>query len=503
MPATAWAVNVSADGRWAVVGLGDGSVRWLRLMDGVEELALFVHADRTRWIAWTPSGYYDTSVGGEGLIGWHLNRAFNQSADFFTAGHFRDKLYRPDVVAKILFAGDELEALRLAAPVPATQTTQMALAEPAPATEIPNVLPPVLDLRSDAIVQTDGRTVPIKFEARSGVPVTALKTRVNGKLVRSLSGRGLREAGVQRIDVPVPPGDVEIQVFAENKFGKSDPATIKVVRGADAPKVAPQEKYEKLYLLVVGISKYPGDYALEFARKDATDFSGYMQKQKGRLYDSVVSRVLVDQEASRSGILDGLKWLRDNVGEHDAGVVFFAGHGDRVGNAYYFIPGDPGALPSGSEVTTAKQMEAWKLKNGATAWVSGEEIGQTLLGLKGRAAFFIDTCHSGQAANQVVRGNANMTGALNEINEEKGVIIFASSTGKETSQEDPKWGNGAFTKAILEGIGGKADRDNTGLIRPSYLSAYVNDRVRSLTGNDQRPVIFTVGIDDPIAVKTK
>jgi hypothetical protein len=381
-----------------------------------------------------------------------------------------------------------------------------AAAAPEPvvkAAEIAEVLPPVVELRSDSILQTDARTVPVRLETRSGVPVTGLKTRVNGRLVRSVTGKGLREAGVQQIDVPVPAGDVEIQVFAENKFGKSDPATIKVVRGAEAPKAPPQEKYEKLYLLVVGISKYPGDYALEFPRKDATDFSGYMQKQKGRLYDAVVSRVLVDQEASRAGILDGLKWLRENVGEHDAGVVFFAGHGDKVGNGYYFIPGDPSALPGSDEVKTAKQMEAWKQKNGAAAWVSGDEIGQTLLGLKGRAAFFIDTCHSGQAANQVIRGNASMTGALNEINEEKGVIIFASSTGKETSQEDAKWGNGAFTKAILEGIGGKADRDNSGMIRPSYLSAYVNDRVRGLTGNDQRPVIFTVGIDDPIAVKTR
>lgn len=497
MPAAAWAVNVSGDGRWVVAGLGDGSVRWLRLADGAEQLALFVHADRTRWIAWTPSGYYDTSVGGEGLIGWHLNRAFNQSADFFTAGRFRDQLYRPEVIAKLLVAGDEQEALRQAAPVLTAAT------EPVKAVAIAEVLPPVVELRSDAILQTDARTVPVRLETRSGVPVTGLKTRVNGKLVRSLTGKGLRDAGVQQIDVPVPPGDVEIQVFAENKYGKSDPATIKVVRAGEATKAPPQEKYDKLYLLVVGISKYPGDFALEFPRKDATDFSGYMQKQKGRLYDSVVSRMLVDQEASRAGILDGLQWLRENVGERDAGVVFFAGHGDRVGSSYYFIPGDPTALPGNSEVSTARQMEAWKQKNGAAAWVSGEEIGRTLLGLKGRAAFFIDTCHSGQAANQVIRGNASMTGALNEINEEKGVIIFASSTGKETSQEDAKWGNGAFTKAILEGIGGKADRDNSGMIRPSYLSAYVNDRVRSLTGNDQRPVIFTVGIDDPIAVKTR
>jgi WD40 repeat protein/uncharacterized caspase-like protein len=499
MPAAAWALNVSGDGRWVVAGLGDGSVRWLRLADGAEELTLFVHADRTRWIAWTPSGYYDTSVGGEGLIGWHLNRAFNQSADFFTAGRFRDTLYRPDVIARLLAAGDEQEALRQATPV------VVKSAPPPKAPEIAEVLPPVLELHSDALLQTSASTVSVRLETRSpnGAPVTGLKARVNGKLVRNLNGKSVREAGVQQIDVPVPAGDGEIQLFAENKFGKSDPATIKVVRNAEAATTAPHEKYEKLYLLVIGISKYPGKFALELPHKDASDFSNYMLKQKGRLYDEVVPRVLLNQDASRVNVLDGLKWLRDSVGEHDAGVVFLAGHGDKVGNTYYFIPGDPTALPGTDLVKTNAQMEEWKAKNAPTAWVAGEEISKTLLGLKGRAAFFIDTCHSGQAANQAIRGNPNLTGALNEINDEKGVIIFASSTGNELSQEDEKWGNGAFTKAIMEGIGGKADKDNNGLIRPSYLSAYVNDRVRSLTGNEQRPVVFTVGIDDPFAVKTK
>jgi uncharacterized caspase-like protein len=326
---------------------------------------------------------------------------------------------------------------------------------------------------------------------------------VNGRLVRNLTGKGLRDVGMQQIDVPVPAGDVEILVFAENKFGKSDPAIIKVVRSANAPQTPTAEKYEKLYMLVVGISKYPGDFELGFPQKDATDFNNSMVKQKGRLYNEVVSRLLVDQDATRDHILEGLKWMRESVGEHDAGIVFMAGHGDKVGSAYYFIPGDKSALPDNSQVKTAKEMEGWKQKNAALQWVSGDEIRDTLLGLKGRAAFFIDTCHAGQAANQAIRGNPNMTGALNEINDEKGVIVFASSTGKETSQEDTAWGNGAFTKAIIEGIGGKADRDSSGLIRPSYLQAYVNDRVRALTGNEQRPVVFNFGIDDPIAVKTR
>ncbi|KAB2924944.1 MAG: hypothetical protein F9K30_08485, partial [Dechloromonas sp.] len=112
IPGAAWAVNISGNGRWVVAALGDGSIRWFRLKDGAEQLALFPHADRERWILWTPGGYYDASMGGEGLVGWHVNRAFNQSADFFSAGRFRERFNLPGVIQKILDTADEQEAVR-------------------------------------------------------------------------------------------------------------------------------------------------------------------------------------------------------------------------------------------------------------------------------------------------------------------------------------------------------------------------------------------------------
>lgn len=542
VPATAWAVNVSGDGRWVVAGLGDGSIRWFRTQDGAEQLALFAHADKKRWIVWTPTGYYDTSVGGENLVGWHLNRAFNQSADFFSAGRFRDRLYRSDVIQKLLATGDEKEALRQAqadlaaleaanaepaappppppsakaASVPVKPTVVAAAAAPVAATrtvttlsaassDITEVLPPIVELRSEPAVETGAATVPVRFEVRTpnDAPVSGIKARVNGKLVRNLAGKGLRAAGVQEIDVPVPATDSEILVIAENKHGKSDPVTVKVKRAAERKETGHFEKYDKLYLLIVGISKYPDPWTLGLPSKDARDFSHHMARQTGKLYNSTVPKLLIDEQATRQNIMDGLKWLRDSVTEKDAGVVFFAGHGDNVGQSYYFIPGEAGAFPAKGTMKSAADFEAWKKKNAETVWVPGDEIAKTLLSLKGRTAFFVDTCHSGNLAKQANRASGDMTGTLNTLDDEKGVIIFASSTSKELSQEDDSWGNGAFTKAIIEGVQGGADKDKTGLIRPTYLSAYVNDRVRSLTNNEQRPVIFTVGIDDPIASKTQ
>ena len=50
---------------------------------------------------------------------------------------------------------------------------------------------------------------------------------------------------------------------------------------------------------------------------------------------------------------------------------------------------------------------------------------------------------------------------LNEIvmdlsSAENGVVVFAASTGKQYSLEDPQWENGAFTEALIEGLSGKA-----------------------------------------------
>jgi hypothetical protein len=107
-------VNFSDDGRVIVAAYGDGTIRWLRWSDGVELLALFVNRKTKAWVTWTPSGYYMASPGGEDLIGWHLNRGWNQAADFFPASKFRDKYSRDDIVERMLDTLDEAEAIRQA-----------------------------------------------------------------------------------------------------------------------------------------------------------------------------------------------------------------------------------------------------------------------------------------------------------------------------------------------------------------------------------------------------
>src|SRR5262249_45951772 len=102
VPDVVWGVNVARESKLVIAAYGDGPIRWHRLDNGKELLAIFVHAKARRWVSWTPGGYYRASPGAETLIGWHVNRGWNDAAEFFPVGRFREQFNRPDVVKLVL-----------------------------------------------------------------------------------------------------------------------------------------------------------------------------------------------------------------------------------------------------------------------------------------------------------------------------------------------------------------------------------------------------------------
>ena len=67
------------------------------------------------------------------------------------------------------------------------------------------------------------------------------------------------------------------------------------------------------------------------------------------------------------------------------------------------------------------------------------------------------------------------------------ITVLTSSSAAELSREDPKWGNGAFTKIVLEALGGQADTDRNGRISVSELTGYLTRHVPGLTNGAQTP----------------
>lgn len=479
-PGITWQVNVAGNGRIAAAAFGDGTIRWFRMTDGKELLAFFPHADRKRWVLWTPSGFYDAAVGGEELAGWHLNNGAVRVADFFPVARFRSVYCRPDIINRVLSLLDETEAAKAAdAAAGRTGGGKSLLA----------LLPPVVNVTSpqDKSV-VEGGEVSVDFSVRSpsGEPVTGMKVLVNGRPVQfKENGKGGGEK--RSVTLALAPGESEIAVIAENRHAASEPATVKVTRAGGEPETEVISMQPRLFILAVGVGAYPDkEMALDFAAKDAKDFAGLMQLQKGGIYGEVAVKVLTDAEAKRQSVLEGLKWLGREAGERDTAVVFLSGHGvTESGGAYYFLPvdGEPGKLAASAVVFS--------------------EIRNTLMSLPGKAVLFVDTCHAGDVMGGR-KGASDVNAVVNELSSaENGVVVFASSTGRQYSIEDPAWGNGAFTKALVEGITGKADYTGKGRITIASLDLWLSERVQELTGGKQTPTTAKPRTipDFPLAVK--
>src|SRR5205085_11683433 len=72
-PSMVWAVNITGDGRMVVAAYGDGTIRWHRMSDGVELLALMPLVNKQDWVAWTPEGIYSATPGAFGVLQWQVN----------------------------------------------------------------------------------------------------------------------------------------------------------------------------------------------------------------------------------------------------------------------------------------------------------------------------------------------------------------------------------------------------------------------------------------------
>lgn len=499
--ATAWAVNLSADGKWVVAGLADGSVRWYRQSDGQEQLAFFPHLDRDRWLVWTPPGYYDASVGGEALMGWQVNRAFNRQSDFFSVGRFRKQFYRPDVVQRVLSTQDVNLALQAANQAAGSiGGSGSAASSMASSAAVLTAQPPMVELQMDREVQTSNTQLPVRFAVRSpdNAPATEVKVRVNGKLVRSLSNlprsRG-NEPQVTEVMVPLPQQikDAEVVLLAVNRNGVSDPTIIRVRRQAGTTASSePLSKFKKLYLFAAGVARYanlPAENQLQYPAKDATEFAEMFRRHGANLYEDTQIMLLTDEKATKQNVLKGLQWIRDSVGPDDMGIIFLAGHGFLIPNSnnYVFAPTD---LARSSMVETG---------------VPGTAIQEVIANLRGRGIFFLDTCHSGFAISSLAVQN-NINGLLNQAEDERGVTVISGAGGNQEALESDEWRNGAFTYAIKEGVlQRRADLERDGRITPQFLYSFVKKRMREMTqGVDvaRKPVPKFIGasFDEPFIV---
>jgi WD40 repeat protein len=483
-PATTWAVNIPKNGKMVVAAFGDGTIRWYRLSDGVELLAFFPHNDGKRWVLWTPSGYYAASAGAEELIGWHVNNGSDRAASFFNIGQFRDHFYRPDIIDLILEKRDENQAVEKANKQKGIRTRGAQ-----------ELLPPVariLSPQDNTGFDTNRIKLRFEIEPKTPDPITEFTVYWDERPHETykLKPREDSTAWIEEQSIPVPLQNVTVKISVKNKKGRvSHPNDAKINL---IWKGSTETNKPRLNLLAVGVnefSKEPEIQKLLYPSVDTQQFIEFFKDQK-QLYQ-INTPTLLNQSPTKAQILSALEEFTTSssaTNSMNVNMIFLAGHAenDPKTGEYHFLPSD------------------FERKHFSSTALSREELKRYFDNVKGKLLVFVDTCHAGNIGERT-RGDAGeFTKVINElISAESGIIVFAASTKVQQAIENDKWGNGAFTKALMEAFNGKAaDTNNDGKVDINEIKAFVDNRVKDLTKGRQTPVIIAPqGISNyPIAI---
>ncbi len=511
LPAPAWTVGLSGDGRYVVAALGDGTLRWYAADGGGEVMAVFVHADGRRWIAWTPDGYFDHSPadddgpGGESLIGYHIDHGKERLADFVTVDQMYDRFYRRDLV---------LSRFAAAAGPPAT-------AGEAPAEKaLGQGLPPRLVLNEvceapdgpchepgDATiaVATPEVLLKLRLDDRGGGIGDVLMRRdgavIEGEKKRTVAGA----SALEERRLPVAPGANRIELSAlsasgevETGAGERPAVTVRYTPPAAASPAAaataaagsgavqPAASDIVLYVLAVGVSKYEiPDFRLEAAANDARAIAETMKESAGQIYQKAEATVLVDSQATTAGIEQAFHAIAAKARPQDMVLIFLAGHGEALDGRYYFAPYELG-IQHRERLTRLLSAVEWNKLVGDI--FRDEGVGQDRLveWIRGIAAarvvVMLDTCYAGGlAVNDATERAARNDTFTNTLGHSAGRIVLAGANGEALDSADAAVAadqrHGLFTYVVLKGLDGAADYQKRGKVRVTDLALYVKDTV--------------------------
>ena len=297
------------------------------------------------------------------------------------------------------------------------------------------------------------------------------------------------EAGLQRVrgdrsaklsltlSFPPDASKTEIRVRAENQRDVlSRPQTVSV-------SYEPPKEGGDLYVVALAVQDFEDDgLDLRYPIKDADDVIERFGREQGDLYREVHVKRLVDGEVTRgalSRLKDEFLW---GASADDTVLVFVAGHGVRTRSGdYYFLT--PEATPKnpydGIPRKDLYELVEWK----------GLEARRRLL--------LIDTCQAGEeyeGSRGVGIGDAFRQDEVDQARG-SGLYIVAASTELGVAREER--GNGLFTRALLDGLAGNADRDGDGWIDIGELLGYTREAVLELSDKAQRPTMPRVEGGDP------
>ena len=338
----------------------------------------------------------------------------------------------------------------------------------APGTEPPKKAPvlKILFPKDQSFFHTDQIKVKYQLLADGLEDSTKVIAMVDAVKKDGNETRAVKQANTLEVDVPNR--DCTVTLYAQNKAGNSEPVSIRLIRENVA-----QGDLPRLFCVAIGVGDYHDEKLppLKFSTKDARDFAEAIAKKRGLPFSDVQVKLLTDKEATRADIFEAMEWLQQETTPNDICFFFYAGHGYRdEKDRFYFMP---------YEGTTNKLYNCF----------SATDFRQMAEDINCKFIVFTDACYS--AALFEGNRSAATTHFIEQLRRTKnGMILYASSASDTKSKEDPSWGNGAFTKALLAAFNGGARQQFDEGLSTQELEQYLYKEVRRLTNFKQTPIFI-------------
>ncbi len=418
------------------------------------------------WALWRwRDYYYDASTNGDTLIGWQVSGDVDQTPAFYRAEQFRQRFYRPDKVQEMLDGKHDAERVRF-----------------------PDLEPPEVKLALNGDHVAD-KVVRVSLSARPrGVGPNQKLVKavlwVNDYQFRSYVPDGAafpREETIPR--GLLRGGDNLLTLQCENHAGgrgEAAPLTLTLPVATATP---------RLFGLLVGV----GDYSQSLLRKqgsklrlgdlnadkDADAMLQIWKEQKGKLYEDVEIKVLLNRQATPKAILDHLHGLAERVRPDDRFLLFLGGHGTSAEELRRLV--QLSKTPVVDELTPrgfAMLGPEFDIGKPNRTGVTSLDLYQAIVQLNCHKLILLDACHSGAIAVNPVR----------ELTRDGvGPVIVAACQPNEQAIEfgllDANRSYGLFTMALRRGLEEEfddGDRDGDKSLSATELVEFVRGRVPRL-----------------------
>lgn len=485
-------VSYSPNGQLIITASQDGTTRLWDSKTSME-LAAIVSFDAGRdSLVVTPEGLFDGSKGGREIVAFRVDGKL----DVVPVDRFFQDFYYPGLLAEI-----------------------SAGKRPVPGKALPTNPAPGIKL----LVNPDAGTAPNRVTVDVAVTDTGGGVRGpflqhNGAAVRG--GQLVKEndkTKIHRFTLDLITGDNRIEARAATVDGgrESDPTVEFLSFAGKLPE-------PDLYVLAVGVNKHAagaGVKDLKFAVPDAKAVADLFRQRAGGLYKQVHVTVLLDNQATRDGILKAVAEIARKARPQDTLVVYQSGHGDAVGQRFYLIPHDfkkasPAvAQPPKPAATAVAALGYRAAEGGETALkasaLAADDLGEALATVPAlRRVLIFDTCHSGGAVGLAGAGRNPFAfrGAVERFARAQGVYLLSAVAANDLAGEAPALGHGIMTYSLLAGSGGiskgplagkslSADRPVDVLGWFGYAQANVPDLCRTYVGRPQH--VEVAGSDQP------